>query len=119
MNYKQAFGYIIAGIHAFAAVFLIIIPFLTSNITILIVIILIELITLLSWRLFNDKCIISIIESNLFDNTINSTVKSGDMTLFIHKLTYIFGEPIMKLVQVIRPYCMMCICALKIILASI
>lgn len=119
MNAKQMVGYVIAGVHAFFAVFLLILPFLTSNITILVGVFAIELIALISWRIFNDKCIISIIESNLFNDSIDATVKSGNMTLFIHKLSYIFGEPVMKLVQVVRPYCMMCICALKIVVLSV
>ena len=119
MNYTQMFGYLIAAIHATGALLLIIVPFLTSNIVILILIFIIHLVILLLWGIFNNKCIISIFEASLFDNTINDTVKGGHMNLFIHKLTYIFGEPLIKTIQAYQPYCMMCICALKIILASI
>jgi hypothetical protein len=118
MPMQHWLGYILAGIHSVISLILLITPFVTQNIILLGSIFLIDLLTIISWRFFNDRCFLSIVEANFLDG-VDNRVKNGKISYFNHKLAGIFGSSIAETLQRVRPYVMMCVCGGKILIQII
>jgi hypothetical protein len=116
MRVKQLFGYILAGLHSIFSWSLVIIAIVTSNFAILISLIAIEILTVISWRLFDNKCPLTILESKFLDG-VDPKVQSGKISFFNYHLSRYFSESSISTAQVVRPYTTILISGAKLLAA--
>jgi hypothetical protein len=107
MNAKQIVGYGVAFLHSILVWVVIGLPIVSSNIFILAGCFLVELGVVISWALFDDKCLISVFESMLLDNNIPDSFKNGRIAYFNHFIARYFSEDFVMMFHRLRPYCMM------------
>lgn len=106
MNWVVAAGIAVALFHAVLITVAFVTPFITSSLPLLAAIFLIDLFTVLSWTLFDNKCFLTIIEGSL----IGSEKKSFEhmsMAQFNQLLSRWVPKDAVMMFNTLRPYCMM------------
>lgn len=88
--------------------------FLTSRSWILILIILFELSLLYSWRIFEDKCPITMIEGSLLGDAAPPRVRTGNVNFFNYQFEARFGEETTSRIQAWRSYTVIGLCAYRL-----
>lgn len=120
MTLHKLIGYSIATFHAILIGTVLVTPFITSNLVLLATVFVIDLITVISWPIFDNKCILTIVEGKFLDGEENSLEKNS--TAYFNQMLgrFVPKELIMK-VNTLRPYFMMFFtgCKMLPILASI
>lgn len=116
MKLKQLIGYLLAGLHSLFSWGLVITAIVTSNFAILISVFVIEVLTVVSWRIFDNKCPLTMLESHFLDD-VDPNVKAGKISFFNYHLTRYFSDSAISTAQVVRPYTTMLISGMKLLAA--
>ncbi len=114
MQLREAAGYTLAALHILFIWSLVAVPFFTGRPWILLTIILFELSLLYSWRLFEDRCPITIIESSLLGDAAPPRVRAGQVNFFNYQFESRFGEKLTTRIQAWRSYTVIALCAYRL-----
>ena len=106
MGIYKSFGYLIAILHGVIMMVVTIIPFISSSLPILLAVFVFDLLTVISWVIFNNKCIVTIVEEALIgDNKL--TLEEGGSAYFNRFLGIWISPSFIRTYNTMRPYCMM------------
>ena len=106
MSLNKVIGYSIAVLHAVLIGFVLITPFVTSNLILLATVFLIDLLTVISWPIFDNKCWITILEGKFLGGEGHSWEKSS-ISYFNQVLGKWLPKDTINCWNTMRPYCMM------------
>ncbi len=106
MSWAVLAGIIIAILHALLVLFVVITPFITSSLPLLLAVFLIDLFTVVLWVVFNNRCFLTIIETKLLGDE-TKTYEQMNMAYFNKLLSRWFSPNDVAMFNTLRPYCMM------------
>ncbi len=106
MNWPAIAGIAVALFHAVLITVAFVTPFITSSLPLLAAIFLIDLFTVLSWTLFDNKCFLTIIEGKLLGSEKKS-FEHMSMAQFNQLLSRWIPPDAVMMFNTLRPYCMM------------
>ncbi len=106
MILNKVIGYSIATVHVAMFLFALITPFITSNLILLASVFLLDLVTVISWPIFDNRCIITMMEGYFLGGEYNSWRKSS-LAYFNQILERWIQSDSLQKWNTLRPYCMM------------
>jgi hypothetical protein len=115
MQLREVAGYTLAALHILFIWGLVAVPFFTRVTWIMMAIIVFELSLLYSWRLFEDRCPITIIEGSLLGDAAPPRVRAGKVNFFNYQFEARFGEELTSRIQAWRSYTVIGLCAYRLI----
>ena len=120
MTLNKIIGYSIAIFHAAICLFALVTPFITSNLVLLATVFVLDLITIISWPIFDNRCIITIWEGYFLGEKYDSWRKSS-VAYYNQILGRWVQQDSLQFWATMRPYFMMFFtgCKMLPILASI